>query len=59
MSSLLARFKKAYEEGTGLKVSWSKLDKNGNLTVGIANAEGKELFWLNVRELSNGEVYWF
>lgn len=59
MSSLLGRFKKEYEEGTGLKVSWSRLDKNGNLTVGIVNADGKELFWLNVREYPNGEVYWY
>ena len=59
MSSLLARFKKIYEEGTGYKVSWSKVDKDGNLTVGIVNAAGEEQFYLNVREYPNGEIYWF
>lgn len=59
MNSLLARFKKIYEEGTSYKVSWSNLDKDGNLTVGIANAAGKELFYLNVREYPNGEIYWY
>lgn len=57
--SLLARFKEIYEKGTGLKVTRSNLDKNGNLTVGIVNSEGKELFYLNVREYPNGEIYWF
>ena len=59
MSSLLARFKKIYEEGTSYKVSWSKVDENNNLTVGIVNVAGKELFYLNVREHPNGEIYWF
>lgn len=59
MSSLLERFKKIYEEGTNYKVSWSKIDRNGNLTVGIVNAEGEEQFYLSVREYPNGEIYWF
>ena len=59
MSSLLERFKKVYEESTSYKVSWSKVDENNNLTVGIVNSEGEEQFWLNVREYPNGEVYWF
>lgn len=59
MNSLLARFKKIYEEGTNYKVAWSNLDKDGNLTVGIVNAVGEEQFYLNVREYPNGEVYWF
>lgn len=59
MSSLLERFKKIYEESTSYKVSWSNLDRNGNLTVGIVNAAGEEIFWLNVREHPNGEIYWF
>ena len=59
MNSLLARFKKIYEECTSYKVSWSKVDENNNLTVGIVNSEGEEQFWLNVREYPNGEVYWF
>lgn len=59
MSSLLVRFKKIYEECTSYKVSWSKLDEKGNLTVGIVNAAGEEQFWLNVREYTNGEIYWF
>lgn len=59
MSSLLERFKKIYEEETDCKVSWSKVDENNNLTVGIVNSEGEEQFYLNVREYSNGEIYWF
>lgn len=59
MSSLLERFKKVYEESTSYKVSWSKVDENNNLTVGIVNSEGEEQFWLNVREYPNREVYWF
>jgi len=59
MNSLLARFKKIYEEGTSYKVSWSKVDENNNLTVGIVNAAGEEQFYLNVREYHNGEIYWF
>ena len=58
MDSLLERFKKIYEEGTSNKVSWSKLDENNNLTVGIVNSEGEE-FYLNVREYPNGEIYWY
>ena len=42
MNDLLERFKKIYEEGTSHKVSWSKIDKNKNLTVGIVNAE---VYW--------------
>lgn len=56
--SLLARFKKIYEEGTGLRVTRSNLDKDGNLTVGIVNSEGKELFWLNVVE-RDGQIEWY
>lgn len=56
--SLLARFKKIYEEGTGLRVTRSNLDKNGNLTVGIVNSEGKELFWLHVIE-RDGQIEWY
>ena len=58
MNDLLNRFRKIYEEGTGLKVSWSKIDKDNNLTVGIVNSEGKELFWLNVKEIDNEVVWW-
>ena len=56
---LFERFKKIYEEGTNLKVSWSKEDKKGNLTVGIVDAVGEELFHLTVKEYPNGEVYWY
>lgn len=56
--SLLVRFKKIYEEGTGLRVTRSNLDKNGNLTVGIVNSEGKELFWLHVVE-HDGQIEWY
>lgn len=59
MSSLLERFKKIYEEETDYKVSWSKVDENNNLTVGIVNSEGEEQFYLNVREYPNGDIYWF
>ncbi|WP_308779553.1 hypothetical protein [uncultured Clostridium sp.] len=59
MSSLLERFKKIYEEGTSYKVSWSKVDEAGNLTVGIVNAAGEEQFYLNVREYPTGEIYWY
>lgn len=56
--SLLERFKKIYEEGTGLRVTRSNLDKKGNLTVGIVNLEGKELFWLHVIE-RDGQIEWY
>nr|DAQ99923.1 MAG TPA: hypothetical protein [Caudoviricetes sp.] len=56
--SLLERFKKIYEEGTGLRVTRSNLDKKGNLTVRIINSEGKELFWLHVIE-RNGQIEWY
>lgn len=59
MNSLLSRFKRIHEEGTNYKVSWSKLDENNNLTVGIVNATGEEQFNLNVREYPNGEIYWY
>lgn len=59
MKSLLDRFKEIYEEGTDLHVVCSYITKTGNLTVGIANKDGKELFQLNVREYPNGEVYWY
>lgn len=59
-NDLLLRFKKIYEESTSYKVSWSKLDlDNNNLTVGIVDAAGKEIFILNVREYPNGQIYWF
>ena len=58
MSSLLRRFKNKYENGVDFKVSWSQLDKDGNLTVGIVDKEGKEKFWLHVVE-KNGEIIWF
>ena len=58
-NDLLSRFKSIYERNTSYKVSWSKLDKDNNLTVGIVNAAGKELFILNVREYPNGQIYWF
>lgn len=58
MKDLLERFKVIYEEGTGFKISWSKVDKEGNLTVGIVNGEGKELFWLTVKEIDN-EIIWY
>lgn len=59
MNSLLSRFKRVYENGTSYKVSWSKLDENNNLTVGIVNAAREEQFNLNVREYPNGEIYWY
>lgn len=59
MSSLLGRFKEKYEKETDFKVSWSNLDKESNLTVGIVDAAGKELFYLNVREYPNGDIYWY
>ncbi|WP_373205852.1 hypothetical protein [Clostridium tertium] len=58
MNDLLNRFKKIYEEGAGLKVSWNKVDKDNNLTIGIVDREGKELFWLNVKEIDNEIVWW-
>lgn len=58
-NDLLERFRKIYEECTSYKISWSKIDKNNNLTAGIVNAAGEEQFYLNVREYPNGEVYWF
>lgn len=59
MNSLLLRFKGTYEIRTSYKVSWSKIDKNNNLTVGTVNAAGEEQFYLNVREYPNGEIYWY
>ena len=56
---LLERFKKIYEKGTNYKVSWNKIDEAGNLTVGIVNAAGEELFHLTVKEYPNGEIYWY
>lgn len=41
------------------KVSWSKIDKDNNLTVGVVNAAGEEIFILNVREYANRQIYWF
>ena len=58
MSSLLGRFKEIYENGTDFKVSWSNLDQEGNLTVGIIDNEGNEKFWLHVVE-RNGQIEWF
>lgn len=58
MNSLFYRFKKEYEDGTNYKVSWSKVDKDNNLTVGIVDNEDKELFWLNVKEINNEIVWW-
>lgn len=58
-NSLLARFKKQFEEGTDFKVFWSNLDKEGNLTVGIVDSEGKDKGWLHVVEKDNGEIYWY
>ncbi|MBS6501853.1 MAG: hypothetical protein KH415_09510 [Clostridium sp.] len=58
MNSLLGRFKEVYENGTGFKVSWSKLDKDGRLTVGIVDKEGYERFWLHVVE-RNGQIEWY
>lgn len=56
--SLLARFKEIYEKETRLRVTRSNLDKDGNLTVGIVNSEGKELFWLHVVE-RDGQIEWY
>ena len=56
--SLLGRFKDIYESRTGLKVSWSRLDSNSNLTVGIADKNGKEVTWLHVREVK-GVIEWY
>ena len=58
-NDLLSRFKAIYEENTSYKVSWSKMDQDNNLTVGIVNAAGEEIFILNVREYPNGQIYWF
>lgn len=58
MNSLLGRFKEIYENGTDFKVSWSKLDKDGRLTVGIVDKEGYERFWLHVVE-RNGQIEWY
>ena len=58
-NDLLSRFKAIYEESTSYKVSWSKMDQDNNLTVGIVNAAGEEIFILNVREYPNGQIYWF
>lgn len=58
-NDLLSRFKAVYEENTSYKVSWSKMDQDNNLTVGIVNAAGEEIFILNVREYPNGQIYWF
>lgn len=58
MSSLLGRFKELYEKGSSFKVIWSNIDKDGNLTVGIADESGNEKFWLHVVE-QNGEIIWY
>lgn len=58
MNSLLARFKKQFEEGTNYKVSWSDLDEEGNLIVGFVDSEGKE-GWLHVKEKPNGQIEWY
>lgn len=57
--SLLARFKKQFEEETEYKVFWSNLDKEGNLTVGFVDSKGKDKGWLHVKEYPNGDIYWF
>lgn len=58
MSSLLGRFKEKYERETDFKVSWSNLDKEGNLTVGIVDKAGNKKFWLHIAE-HNGEIIWY
>lgn len=58
MNDLFYRFKRIYEKNTNYKVSWNKVDKNNNLTVGIVDSQGKELFWLNVKEINNEIVWW-
>lgn len=58
MNDLFCRFKRIYEKNSNYKVSWSKVDKNNNLTVGIVDSQGKELFWLNVKEIGNEIVWW-
>ena len=58
MCSLLGRFKEIYENGTGFKVSWSNLDDEGNLIVGIVDKLGNEEFFLHVVE-RNGQIEWF
>lgn len=58
MKSLLGRFKKIYESETGFKVSWSNIDKDGNLTVGISDDKGTDKFWMHVIE-HNGEIIWY
>ncbi len=58
-NSLLERFKKIYEERTNNKVSWSNLDKEGNLTVGIVDSKGEDKGWLHVKEYENGDIYWY
>lgn len=58
-NSLLARFKKTYEEGTSFKVGRHFFNKKGDLKVVIVNAAGKELFKLTVKEYPNGEIYWY
>lgn len=57
--SLYSRFKKEYEEGTNLKIAWSNIDKDGNLTVGIKDKEGNERFYLNVTENEKGQIIWY
>lgn len=58
MNDLFYRFKRIYEKNTNYKVSWNKVDKNNNLTVGIVDSQDKELFWLNVKEIDNEIVWW-
>ena len=58
MKSLLSRFKEIYEAGTDFKVLSSNLDKDGNLTVGISDVEGREKFWLHVED-HDGEIIWY
>jgi|GEM_PF-2927780 len=57
--SLLGRFKEIYENGTDYHVCWSNLDKGSNLTVGIADKENIERFWLHVKEDENGQIEWY
>lgn len=58
-TSLLSRFKEIYCS-QDYEIAWSKIDSEGNLTVGIRSKETKkEVFWLHVKEDDNGKIIWF
>lgn len=59
--TLLSKFKDTYlNEFKDKEISWTNLDKDGNLTVGIrCKVSKEEKFYLNVREYPNGDIYWY